>query len=284
MNILSKIKKLNHLTPNEESLIKFILNDIEHFVHLKPKEIASESYVSISSLYRLMDKLGLSGLHQFKLELISTLQDKTQDNKSININFPIIEEDDPHQIIQNLRRLDQLSLDETMYLFDEEHLLEMVQKMCEASTINIYTSSSNIYFAKNFQFQMQEIGKLVQVPEENYFQRITAANSDESHFSIIMSFGGRGQTTLEVIQILEDKGQAFCLIGSSENKKWIEKARYNITIPNLEDHYNKMSSFSTRLSLLYIFDVLYAMIFNQNYDENLAYKLNNYRRINKNEN
>ncbi len=279
MNIISKMKQLKHLTPNEQTLVDFILKDIDYFLKLKRKDIAVEAFVSVSTIYRLVDKLKLNGINEFKIELLSSLQESGFDTNKLDYNFPVDESDTIQEIISSLKQLESKTIEETMFLFDADSLVEIVNRMNESSMINIYTSSSNIHFAKNFQFQMSEIGKYVNVPEENYFQRLSAANSNESHFSIIMSFGGRGKTSQEVIDILREKNQDFLLIGSSENN-WSKHAKYNITIPSLEDHYNKISSFVTRQSLLYIFDILYTSLFNLNYDENLKFKLENYKRIN----
>lgn len=281
MNIISKMKQLKNLTPNEQTLLDFILKDVESFLKLKRKDIAGEAFVSVSTIYRLVDKLKLNGINEFKLELLSALQETGLDSNKFDYNFPVDESDSIQEIIHNLKQLNNKTLEEAMFLFDADELLNIINQIKSNTIIDIYTSSSNIYFAKNFQFQMSEIGRIVNVPEENYFQRITAANCDENHFPIIMSFGGRGQTTLEVIEILREKKQDFCLIGASQNK-WKKYAKYNIEIPSLEDHYNKISSFTTRLSLLYIFDVLYTSIFNLNYEENLKFKLEAYKKINTN--
>ncbi len=281
MNIISKMKQLKNLTPNEQTLVDFILKDVDSFLKLKRKDIAVEAFVSVSTIYRLVDKLKLNGINEFKLQLLSALQDTGIESNTLDYNFPVDESDSIQEIIYNLKQLDNKTLEETMFLFDSDELLEIINQIKPHTIIDIYTSSSNIYFAKNFQFQMSEIGRIVNVPEENYFQRITAANSDTNHFPIIMSFGGRGQTTQEVIEILREMKKDFCLIGSSENK-WKKYAKFNIEIPLLEDHYNKISSFVTRLSLLYIFDVLYTCIFNLNNEENLKFKLEAYRKINSN--
>ena len=46
-----------------------------------------------------------------------------------------------------------------------------------------------------------------------------------------------------------------------------------------EDHYHKISSYSTRLSLLYILDVLYTCYFELDYEENLSKKLHYYHHM-----
>jgi DNA-binding MurR/RpiR family transcriptional regulator len=74
MNIISKMKQLKHLTPNEQTLVDFILKDVDAFLKLKRKDIASEAFVSVSTIYRLVDKLKLNGINEFKLQLLSSLR------------------------------------------------------------------------------------------------------------------------------------------------------------------------------------------------------------------
>ena len=282
MNILSQMHKLNHLTSNEKTMVQFILSDPQGFLELKPNEIASNAYVSISTLYRLIDKLELNGINALKIEIVKALQETHQSINNIDVNFPILESDTNHQLISQLKKLFSKSIDETSILFDADELIEITQRIMKARNIDIYTSSSNIYFAQNFQFQMQEIGYRVNVPVENYIQRLSAANSNESDFPIIMSYGGRGISTQQVVNILNKKNIEYLLICSTEMGDTFTGARYKILIPALEDHYNKISSFSSRLSLLYVFDVLYTILFHQKYDENLNFKLENFKSINPN--
>lgn len=61
--------------------------------------------------------------------------------------------------------------------------------MEKSQIIDVYTSAGNINFALNFQFQMQEIGIQVNVPIDEYQQRLTAASSNENHLAIIITFG-----------------------------------------------------------------------------------------------
>ena len=55
----------------------------------------------------------------------------------------------------------------------------------------------------NFQFQMQEIGKQVNVPIDEYQQRLIAASSDENHLAIIITFGGRGILS-DIISVISE--------------------------------------------------------------------------------
>ena len=54
---------------------------------------------------------------------------------------------------------------------------------------------------------------------------------------------------------------------------------YQLYISPYENHYKKISSFSTRLSILYILDVLYTCYFKLDYQENIEKKLAYYNNI-----
>ena len=64
--------------------------------------------------------------------------------------------------------------------------------MQKAKIIVVYTSAGNVNFALNFQFQMQEIGRIVNVPIDEYQQRLIASSSNSDHLVIFISFDGRG--------------------------------------------------------------------------------------------
>ena len=67
--LLKKLENLENVTPNERILIDAILKDPESFIAAKPKEIASLTYVSVPTIYRLINKLGLCGVNDLKLQL-----------------------------------------------------------------------------------------------------------------------------------------------------------------------------------------------------------------------
>ena len=133
----------------------------------------------------------------------------------------------------------------------------------------MYTSAGNINFALNFQFQMQEIGKQVNVPIDEYQQRLIAASSNENHLAIIITFGGRGILSDILPRILHKVKTPIVLISSYDYTFKDFYGDYQLNISPYENHYKKISSFSTRLSFLYILDVLYTCYFKLDYQENI---------------
>lgn len=280
MNILTKMRELPDLTNNEKTLANYIIANPKNTLQAKPKELAQAAFVSVATIYRLINKLGLNGIGELKIELASILSE-TSETTEIDYDYPILESDTPFQIMTNLRQIYQSTIDETINYSDPAELVKIGAKLTQAEVIDVYAASANLFFAQNFKFQMQEIGVLINVPEEDYIQRLSAANSNQDHVAIVVSYGGRSRTITEVAKILHDNNVDIILITSMQDNPLIQYATHKIYMASVENHYNKVSSFSTRMTLLSIFDTLYSIIFNANYEENLNYKIKNYQKINK---
>lgn len=279
MNLLLKLKTLTPVTTSERILVQFILDAPEKVIYLSPKELAEASFVSISTIYRLITKLKLDGLNDLKLELVKYLN-VHRSEPIIDINYPISSEDTNFSIMKNLQLVYEQTVQSTIDTNEFENLSVNRTLLQEAETIDIYATSANIYFAGNFKFQMQEIGKPVNVPQDNYTQHLTAANSTTNHLAIIVSFEGRGGNIPELFAILKQNKCKILLITSKNSPLLKEAVDSTFLFSSLENHYHKISSFSTRMSLMYLFDMLYLSYFNIDYEKNSAYKLANYQKMN----
>lgn len=151
--------------------------------------------------------------------------------------------------------------------------------MKKKPSIDLYTSAGNLFFAENFKFQMQEIGRFVNVPVEEYHQRLTAAASGSSHLSIVVSYGGRGTVIPKIVDTLQKNKSPILLISSTEEIPFAKAATHHLYLSSNENHYNKISSFATRLSLLFLLDCLYTSYFKLDYEENIALKMDYYHKI-----
>ena len=128
---------------------------------------------------------------------------------------------------------------------------------------------------------MMEINAEVNVPEVDYMQNLCAANSDSTHYAIVISFGGRSVSFYNLMKILKENNVSILLITSTQGNSLCEYADDIIYMSSFENHYNKISSFSTRMTLLYILDTLYSIYFKKDYEKNISFKLNSYKKMNK---
>ena len=195
---------------NEQLLVDYILQNPQEVIEMDSKTLCQKCFVSTSTLYRLCEKLGLSGFSGLKVKISNSLHSYQKDVEQFDFDFPVKEYQTHHEIIDKIKEDYDKILISTENLFDLEQLRLSVHAMKKAKHIDIYTSAGHIYFAQNFQFQMKEIGVDVQVPVDEYVQRLTAAGSDSTHFAIIISFEGRAILTETLMNMLKEKKHQSC--------------------------------------------------------------------------
>ncbi len=267
MNIYEKMNT-KKLSSSERSIRDFIVHDPHQFVDLQIDAIARKCNVSRASIYRFCDKLDLNGIAELKVRLIADLDNYKKENHTFDFDYPVKSGVSADEIVFNIREDYEKTILATYNVFDSKVLSRCALEMKRAEMIDVYASAGNIYFADNFRFQMAEIGKEVKVPHEQYLHSLTASSSNDKHFAIVISFGGRGILVKEVIKKLIQNHTRFLLISSEEAEQINPFANFRLVIPNIENHSDKISSFSTRMSLLYILDSLYTTYFELDYEEN----------------
>ena len=103
---------------------------------------------------------------------------------------------------------------------------------------------------------MQEFGIEINVPKEEYTQRLTASYSNEQHLAIIISFGGRGLQVERIICCSKENRIPILLISSTEDFE-IKKMQIIIYIYVLP----KLTIINSRLSLLVYRYCIYLMFY-----------------------
>lgn len=279
MNIFSKLDKLTDLTQNEKTLVCYMQDNPENFIKMSASEISKACFISTSSIYRLCKKVGLAGLAELKVQVSLSINEYLKEQNSLNFDYPFKQNETQNQVVLKMKELYEQTIQSSLNLIDLNVLKLVASILKKAKYIDFYTSAGNIYFAENFKFQMQEIGTFINVPIEEYHQLLTASTSDEKHVAIIVSFEGRGLIAENLANILKKNNTPIILISSTNENPITKYADYHLYLSSNENHFNKISSFSTRLSLLYLLDCIYTCYFKYDYEKNVNYKLSTYKKL-----
>lgn len=274
INMFVKLENIQNITESENKIVQYVLTHPDSVMSMSIKELAETCYVSTSAIYRLCDKLDVDGYNEFKVRLSHSLSEYVQKKETVDYNFPFKENQTQYQVLSSLKEYYEQTLLSTFDLFDMEEIRKVVSKMQKAKHITIYTSANNLFFAQSFKMQMQEIGVRVDVPTDEYEQRLLASLSGPDELAIIISYEGRLMNIDLITQIIKDNHTTLLLISANDFILKNVKPDYQIYMPNYEHKYLKLANFSTRLSLLFILDSLYSCYFEKDYKNNLEKKLN----------
>ena len=275
MDLFTKIKAMNSFTESEQTFIDFIFNHPYDVIQLNLQQLSKTSYVSISTIYRVMEKLEINGLNQLKLQISESLKNN-ENLKNIDYNYPFQKTNPHYQILTQMLELYDQTLKNTINLIDLDVLLHTVQALKKANNIYIFPSIGNYFMAESFQQNMLEIGVKVDVIKEAYYQHWHVQLCDENDIVMLISYAGRTPQIMDIVHDLNKKNIPIILISSTIHTPIDQFAKYHLYFSSYEDSEEKIASFSSRISLQYLLDCIYACYFNRDYEKNLEYKIKNY--------
>ncbi|RGG08936.1 MurR/RpiR family transcriptional regulator [Coprobacillus sp. OM08-19] len=275
MDLFTKIKAMNSFTESEQTFIDFIFNHPYDVIQLNLQQLSKTSYVSISTIYRVMEKLEINGLNQLKLQISESLKNN-ENLKNIDYNYPFQKTNTHYQILTQMLELYDQTLKNTINLIDLDVLLHTVQALKKANNIYIFPSIGNYFMAESFQQNMLEIGVKVDVIKEAYYQHWHVQLCDENDIVMLISYAGRTPQIMDIVHDLNKKNIPIILISSTIHTPIDQFARYHLYFSSYENSEEKIASFSSRISLQYLLDCIYACYFNRDYEKNLEYKIKNY--------
>ena len=164
INIFVELQNnLDKLSNYEQIIAKYILQHPQQVLSMNSKELSMKCAVSQATVYRLCDKLGISGFSELKIKISAYMDDYLKNNQEFDFDFPIKQFQTHYEIIGKIKEDYQKTINITADMFNLDELRLVITEMKKAKQVDIYTSAGNIYFALNFKFQMQEIGVNVNV-------------------------------------------------------------------------------------------------------------------------
>lgn len=275
MNIYKKIELLNNFTEAEQTFIQFLNDHPQDVIDLNINQLAKISYVSVSTIYRVFDKLDLSGFNDLKMKISSAMKSKDDNITYVNYNFPFEKNDTHYQVMSKMFTLHKQTLQSTIDLIDLDVFHKIIHVLYNASRIVLFPSFGNYIFAETFQQNMLEIGVRVEVCKEKFYQHWYSNACQKGDVAIIMTYSNRTQYFKEIVKILKKKNITIILLSSTKENEISKYVNYHLYCSSYENQKNKISSFSSKVSLQFLLDCIYSCYFQINYDKNIELKLKN---------
>lgn len=92
MNILIKICELINLINSEKEFVNYILVNLKKILQCKLKELVIVVFVFVVIIYCLINKLGLNGIGELKIEIVLSFCEINEE-KDLNYDYFILEFD-----------------------------------------------------------------------------------------------------------------------------------------------------------------------------------------------
>lgn len=266
---------INDLPESEKKIAIFILNNPSNLLTMTAQELGDSSNTSSSAVIRLCKSLNLSGFQELKMRILGDL------NSSHDASYSDIKKDDTiKSIIQSLRNNAIKSIDETLQFLNEETLKACVNFIDKADTIVIYGMGASFLAAKDAQQKFLRVNKSCYAIEDTHLNATMIANLNKNDLFVGISTSGETRETIKLIELANLRNINTIGITRYGKTTLSKLSKCNLYTPSSIETPFRSAATSSRMSQLYIIDVLFMCYATSKYDSIINYLKNTADTIN----
>lgn len=270
--LLTERMKEDIFSQAEQSIIHYLFEEREKVKTKTLDQISKETYTHASTVIRIAKKLGYDGWLELKEHFLEEVEYLNRHYESIDANFPFDASDNNISISHKLALLNQTTINDTLDLINDQALGLAVDYLVKADTIKIFGLYHNLMICEEFEKKMNQIGKTVKLCTlEPHFE---IEKSTKDTCAIFISYSGENQSILKLLPMIKKKNIPIIGLTSIGENTVSKYADSTLRISTREKLYSKISNFTTRDSIGFLMDILYACVYGKDYEKYTNYKIN----------
>lgn len=269
MRIIDQVRNRESFTPTENTLARYLEENSRQVINMSLEDLASELYVSKSSIIRFCKKLGFKGHKELCVTLAKEMDTFVYDNEMINPSNPYKEHDSIDQIAGKTFQLCHAALYDTYNDLEIEEITLLARMIAETGKLSIYTMEEAALCGEYFRRALDRIGIQVNISLFPGSMIEQACRQRADSCALILSYGMFNQEMSRAAEILHDAGITLFLISGMEKNPIASYVNHHIRIRYYEPS-PKINSIGSKMAVLFVLDVIYGEIFRQNYEKNLS--------------
>lgn len=270
MLIREKLENFD-FSPAESIVIDYLLTSPEKIENMTVQKIADETFTQPSTLIRIAKKLEYNGWKDFKKSYFEEWNYLSKNFSKIDANLPFEKTDNVMTISKKIAALEQSTIDDIQSLLRHDNLLQAKQLLLKSECIRIFAHNANSLIAQDFALKMNRIQKNVVVSTTEGEGAYEAYNFPENSCGILISYSGENSSLLKINQIIRERNIPTIAITSIGDNQLSKECSCFLPITTREKLYSKIGNFTINISIIYLLDVLYSLVFSENYDKNLEH-------------
>lgn len=265
MSIIDKLKLAEELTSAEMETVKYILDNQEEIINLNISDLAAAAFTSNATIIRICRKIGLSGYKEFKIKLVKELERKRKEKADVDINFPFREKESGEEIIKRIAELSKESIERCYESISSDDISKAAELILKAQSTYIYATGDSLISSIGFANRLTKL-KVNTVIAGQYGE--TAANTynvTEDDVALFVSYSGRSIIEDKYMKVLRGSGCKIIMITASNASEGFDIV---IRFPDEESNEEKIATYYSQISINYILNCIYAVIFASDYSRN----------------
>lgn len=274
MLIKDQLREKKNMSNNEKIVANYLLKADENIEKDTVRTVAEKTYTSPSTIIRLCHKLGFTGFSDFKNKFLNEVKYFNLQFQNVDVNFPFRREDTAREVMSKITDLYIETIKDTEKVVDMRTLLRCRKICSESEEIYIFSYGTYLNQAYSFKEKMMKIGKKVMISSNLNYQLYEAEIMQAGDIAIIISYSGETNNSLLIAKQCRKNNIptiAITSIGENDLTKICDETLY---ISTKESLYKNIGDYSIHLSVSYVLDVLYSLIFQNDFEHFYETKMN----------
>lgn len=274
MLIKDQLREKKNMSNNEKIVANYLLKADENIEKDTVRTVAEKTYTSPSTIIRLCHKLGFTGFSDFKNKFLNEVKYFNLQFQNVDVNFPFRREDTAREVMSKITDLYIETIKDTEKVVDMRTLLRCRKICSESEEIHIFSYGTYLNQAYSFKEKIMKIGKKVMISSNLNYQLYEAEIMQAGDIAIIISYSGETNNSLLIAKQCRKNNIptiAITSIGENDLTKICDETLY---ISTKESLYKNIGDYSIHLSVSYVLDVLYSLIFQNDFEHFYETKMN----------
>ncbi len=259
---------------------------VDYMMQLGPKikdktvrQIARETYTSSATMIRIAHKLNYPGWEDLKNAFIEEQEYLSSHFQEVDANIPFSRSDSPMTIANRIAVLEKEAINDTLALINWETIEKAAALIGSRRIVNIVAMNNTIAQAEEFMYKMGRIQKMVIVQPPSGEGLYNGTITDPSSCMIVISYTGETGNFIRWIQYAKEAGIPVIAITSLGDNSISRLADLTLRICTREKMFSKISWYASEVSISYLLNVLYSLVFAADYDHHLETKVKRSKKI-----
>ena len=260
---LLKIRETLHaLSPKEQQLARFILDQPEIAVDMQIEELAAACSVSVSTVIRMCKSLSYAGYKEFCRALYSDLAPSREESRFEDIHPG----DEPDAVMRNICLSSIQAIEQTMAIADLRELERAVDLLCRAQRVDFYGVGSSGLAAMDAGSKFSRIRKTCIAHADPHSQILTALTMRPEDVAVLISYSGETNDILNLAREIKKIGTTIITLtryGKNSLSSMADICLYSSSTETLL----RSGAMSSRIAQLCVIDTLYAAVCSRIFNE-----------------
>ena len=256
-SVLSQInKRQEYMTPVEQRIANFILENPRKIINMPVKDIAFNSNTSDAAIVRFAKRVGLAGIKELKVELAKELHTLEKEKISRVID---LEEDNHRDIFDKVFKNTIQALYNTEKIVSRDVMEEAAHLILKADNTFIFGVGDSANVGHDIEQKLHRVNVNAFFTADKYLCLTRLSNARENDVLFVITLSGKTAEVIEVVKKAKALGIKIVIL--TQNHASIAKRHSDLAIEITEEETNiQYMNMTSRIAQLVICDVLFFYV------------------------